>query len=237
MDKLYRKYGPSVVVLFLLFLTYLIIKPFLIPITTAAVIAYLFYPVFKLINKKITSKSVASGLLIVLIIIVLFIPSFYMIKTLLNEIPTLYSSFIFAAEKAGALNILLSDINLQYGISIDLTTILSNFTNMVINLLQGILFSIPESTLSIGITLFFLYFFFKDGEKILKTMGKILPFGRARSLKIYKKIKAMVNAVVYGQFVTAVVQSLLCLIAYTFLGVKAPLFWAVVTLIFSMIVV
>ena len=235
MQEVYKKYGPTLIVLFLLYLSYILFKPFLMAIVSAAIIAYLFYPVFKFILKFTKRDALTSIIMILIIFLILFFPSFYILQTLIKEIPSLYNSLVIAAEHASLVNEFLNDLSVNYGITIELANLLGTVAFKIINFLQNLLLLIPERILNISISAFFLFFFFKDGDKIIKQLTKIMPFGIKKTKKIFSEVKLLTDAVVYGQLITAIIQFFLCFASYSFLGIKGPLFWAIVTFFFSLI--
>lgn len=235
MTTTYYKYGPTAILLIFMYFGLILFRPFLMPVMSAAILAYLFYPIYRFVNNKLDKKGLSSLIMILFIVLLIVFPIFYMINTLIAEIPALYSSLVAAAEHIDVLNELFANIYNDYGISIELQNIFGSVTATLLGFFQGILLSIPQRAFDIGITGFFLFFFFKDGEAMLKKTATILPFGKKKSHNIFSKIKAMTDAVVYGQLITALVQAFFCLLAYFILGVKAPVFWALMTFIFSMI--
>ena len=174
-------------------------------------------------------------LMLILIFLIVFFPLFYIVQTLIKEIPSVYNSLVFAVEHANLVNQFLSDISLKYGVTIALPNVLGSIASSILGFLQSILILIPERILNISISAFFMFFFFKDGDKLITGIKKILPFGYNRTTQIFSEVKLLTNAVIYGQLITAIIQFFLCLIVYSFLGIKGPLFWAMITFFFSII--
>jgi len=96
--KEYRKYIVVAIIILTLYLAYLIVKPILIPILTGGVLAYIFYPLYKLINKKIKIKAVSAALISFLIILLVFIPGFFLVNAVSGEI---YQAYILGKQRIG----------------------------------------------------------------------------------------------------------------------------------------
>jgi predicted PurR-regulated permease PerM len=68
-----------------LVLTVAVIFPFIRPIITSAILAYIFYPVYKWFNKKIKKKNISALIVSALIILLLMIPLSFMLYNLGKE--------------------------------------------------------------------------------------------------------------------------------------------------------
>ena len=88
---MYTKYGSFVVVLFILYLAYLIVRPFALPIMTAAVIAYVFYPLYTFINKRLKKKNLSALIMCFFVLILVILPFLFILNSLLREIPAAYN--------------------------------------------------------------------------------------------------------------------------------------------------
>ena len=236
MKEVYHKYGSILLVILVLFLSYLIVKPFILPIISAAVIAYVFHPVYNFIFGKIKKKSFSALLMCVIVFLIVIVPFTYMLNSLLTELPGLYTFVSGALQNSKIVHDLVYDkIATDFGIKIDLGQILQSLLNTIIRYIEGLLAAIPGKIINTSIATFFLFFFLRDGYEILNRIVQYLPFNKIDSLIIIRELKKMADAVLYGQLITALVQAILASLAYFILGVKAPLFWGLVTFIFAII--
>jgi predicted PurR-regulated permease PerM len=79
------------------------------------------------------------------------------------------------------------------------------------------------------------FFMLRDGHRLLDPIAELVPLPRDRTVAIINRMGATVRAVFYSVVAVAVVQGLLCLLAYWLLGVPAPLAWWAVTTLLAMI--
>ena len=95
---MHRRTFKKIMPIFLLFLfavmVFFIVKPFISSLAFASIIVYLFYPVYVLLYKKIKSESLSSILTCLVIIIIIVIPLFYILKSLIIESPKVIFSLI-----------------------------------------------------------------------------------------------------------------------------------------------
>ncbi|MFC1705109.1 hypothetical protein ACFLZ6_02165, partial [Nanoarchaeota archaeon] len=59
-NKKYLRYFFLVLFLFMLVLSFLIVKPFLITVLTSILISYVFYPLYAKINKKLKINNLSA---------------------------------------------------------------------------------------------------------------------------------------------------------------------------------
>ncbi len=236
MKEVYHKYGSILLVILVLFLSYLIVKPFILPIISAAVIAYVFHPVYSFILRKLKKRSLSALLMCVLVFLIVILPFLYMLNSLLTELPGLYTFVSGTLQNSKIVHDFVYDtLATDFGIKMDLSQIFQSLLNSIVKYIQDLLTAIPGKILNTSIATFFLFFFFRDGYEILNGAVQYLPFNKIDSLIIIRELKKMADAVLYGQLITALVQAILASLAYFILGVKAPLFWGLVTFIFAII--
>jgi predicted PurR-regulated permease PerM len=234
MRDIYHQYGSMIFIFLILFLSYLLIKPFLISIISAAIIAYFFGPVYAFFYRKTNKKNVSSFIMCILVILIVGFPSLYLISYLIKEIPGIYNLLSTSLQNSQMWNKLYQDLS-NSGINLDITQILQSLMTNTIKYLQGILVSLPNKILNISLTFFLLFFFFRDGNEIFHRTLEYAPLNRKDTLILVREVKNMTDAVVYGQIITAFVQSILATIACFILGYKAPLVWGLLTFILSVI--
>ena len=233
---MYIKYGSFVVVLFILYLAYLMVRPFALPIITAAVIAYVFYPLYNLINKRLKKKNLSALIMCFFVLILVVLPFLFILNSLLREIPSAYNWVSNTLQNSKIWHdYIYEQLYTDFGINLNIGNIIGSISTNLLRAIQGFLASIPSKILSMAISAFFLFFFFRDGYGIVKRLAYYLPFNKKETTILFREIKKMADAVIYGQIVTALVQSVLATLAYSIVGLDAPFFWGLITLMGSLI--
>src|SRR5512138_1249422 len=74
-----------------LYLTFLIARPFLIPIVTATLLAVAVYPLFAYVLRFVRNRNSAALLATVMVLLALIGPIVIMVNTLANETTALYA--------------------------------------------------------------------------------------------------------------------------------------------------
>ena len=91
----YQDFLPLVLFSLLLIISYLIIKPFLLIIFLSALLSYVLYPLYNKLTKKFKKKNMSAILICLLVLILIILPSGYMIKILAEES---YGVYVFIKD-------------------------------------------------------------------------------------------------------------------------------------------
>lgn len=233
MKDIYHKIGPFIGISIVVFFCYLMFKPYLMSIASAMVVAYLFFPLYTLIEKKTTNKSMASVLTIIIIFLIVILPMAVIVTKLISELPGLYSGFVAAAQSDNT--VILEKISADFGIELNVGKVLGGFIVTILNVLQEFIATIPAKIVNIVIGVFFLFYFFRDGDRFGNFLIHYLPFGVKNSKILIEEVKKTADAVIYGQIITATVQSIVALLGFWVIGIRSPLFFAVLLFFFSVI--
>ena len=211
-----NKYLFFGIFLIILILAFLIIKPFITAILTSIVLAYLFYPFYNVLNKKI-HKTLAAVIILLIAILLFVIPIFFVINSLLNESIMIYNS--------------IKQINLD--------PLLSSTLNKVFNYItlqaQELIKSIPKFLVNIFITLFLFYYFLKEGNHIIEAVKKIIPLEKKHKEIVVNEFKRVTSAVVYGLILIGLIVGILTSIGFYLFNVSNPILWGLIVIIASIL--
>lgn len=221
-SKHYFKYAFVVFLMLLVVLSFLIIKPFLDALIIASLIVYLFYPVYKRLNKYVKNKRVASIILSIFIITLLSIPVLIMVNSLAKE----------SVQFLGTINNLditsfSRSISEFFGTDLQLDDYITSTVRSLISLLltsvSNFILTIPVKILNLAIILMTIYFFFIDGESIITYLKTKLPLEKKYTDILFKKTDEIVGSILYGTFLIALLQSILALAGFLIFKISSPL--------------
>jgi len=83
------------------------------------------------------------------------------------------------------------------------------------------------------IMLYLLYFFFKDGERLISAVGRAIPLGDERERNLFIRFAEVSRATMKGTFVVGLVQGSLGGLLFWLLGIEAAIFWGVIMVLLS----
>jgi len=225
-----------------------LLKDFLMPLFWAAILSILFRPVFIKLRRRLKNNSSASSFItIVLIIFIVIIPAFFTIMAVSKQVTSLYNqylsdgvsiqrAYIFVEDKIpGAIEFL--D---KYGIKVDnikksLTTAIMSTTQYLATKAFGLGGNVAKFILLLSVMIYLLFFFLRDGEKIIAIIIRALPLGDKREKILLSKFAEVSQATIKGTFVVGIIQGSLGGLAFWMLGIKAAILWGVIMIILSIL--
>jgi predicted PurR-regulated permease PerM len=233
----------------LFYLGYLTLAPYLTPILWAIIIGAVSYPIYdRLLRGLGGRKSLASLLMLVLVILGVAIPIAIVGASLANEAISAYRSLEKALEGrhfsspydfpplASVLNFV--------GRYVEIPTfdfrkaILDNIRNFSMVMVSGssqIVLNFSSFLMNLGLVLFTLFFVFKDGKLVLGRLENLLPMPPASRKKVIGQLNQTLKATIYGGLLTAIVQGTLGGIGFAIAGLPSVVLWGVIMAFFSLI--
>jgi predicted PurR-regulated permease PerM len=210
-------------------LAVIIMQPFLSYIVLAGILTYALFPMYRLFRDH-SRPTVAAALSILIVLIVIVLPTFYLVTELVQQVSGAYSSF--QVENVQRIGDYLSGIT---GNRIDFQDMLQSgldqIRQSIVALAPDILGSIGELLLGLFIMFFVMYYGFREGETFLAHVRQLLPLDPALKESLFYEVRTVTQAVLYGQVMTAFIQGSLGAIGLLVFGVSNWLFWGAIMII------
>ena len=216
------------------YLVYLLFRPFLVPLAWAGVFVICFYPTHSRFEERLgrTRAALVSTVMVALLVIVpmLMVGSAFVSEAsrVLGSIPVLLARL--PESMLGWLQPAL--LSVPGGETIDAGALLGDSARRLAALLSGQAASILQDTLLfivyLVMTIFAMFFFFRDAPTVMRGIRRLLPFHRDLVEQLIEQTRMMVNASVTSSLIVAAVQGLLGGLAFWLVGLSAPVFWGVV---------
>jgi len=235
----YRRAVSIAIAIIILYLSFLIIRPFIVAIIGAAVLAYLFYPLYRKMAQKIPSflpaESISALLTVIIIILMVLIPLAVVYMSLDDEIRNGYHFLQQQINQPDFNGIIPAFVKERLGLLYQYKVPLINFAGQSMGWLQGVIRAIPNVIFSIFVTIFCLYFFLKGGKNINKIVRSIFPLPEQRYEQIFAKFDDISRSMILGQILVGILQGFLAFIGFWAVGVPNPVLWGFMTAIISVI--
>ncbi|PSQ94726.1 MAG: AI-2E family transporter [Bacteroidetes bacterium SW_11_64_17] len=225
-----------------------LIGPFFKPIFWAVVLATLFYPTFQWWVRQLSGQSVlASVSTIVTIVVIVIVPLFLVGVLVASEASAVYQRLadgqMSLPMTAGDLREMVpavADLLERVGVSLkDLQDQLSGAALSASQFLATNVVAFGQNALR-GTGLFFLslyllFFFLRDGARLLDQIVGVLPLGDARERRLFQKFAEVARATIKGTLVIGLVQGVLGGLIFWVLGIEAAALWGVVMAVLSLL--
>ena len=231
-----------------LYLSFVIARPFLTPIVTAALLAFAIYPLFIRISDYIPNRSGAALLTTLLVLIAIVLPTVLIVNKLAHETTALYGWLNeqqsleggWREYAGGLVNPPLEWVASRTGMSQQqlkqaALDRLQNLGAALLNWAKSLVVNIGGTIVNTVIMLLTLFFLLRDGERIRGRIGAILPIEEHRYQQLIETISASIAANLYGVLAVALAQGILAAIGYVIAGLPSVMLWSVATALFSMI--
>lgn len=235
-----------IILIIVTILFFWLIGAFIFSIFWAIIFGIIFYPLYKKILKLFKNhKSISSITTIFLILIIIFIPLLLIINMAAKEAIEVYHDQAIHENIQKYINM----IPYQYKIENFLTEKGLNTDEIKTNLIssiQSIVAIIGQEAISIGkktiaiiinffLMLYLLFFFFKDGKRILKRISEILPIGNKYGIQIFNKFTEIIKAMFSGTIIIALIQGILGGFFLFIVGVENFILLTIIMILLSII--
>ena len=223
-------------------LAFFIFKPYIGPIFLAAIIAIASHPFYKNLLKIFKGKNlVASFAAVFIIIAVILVPAFFIGLALFKEATVFYNHI--SSGQAGSEGFLSaitsffeSKINfLAPEFSIDLGEYLKNLANWITGNLDSFFSNFFKILIGLLLMIISLFYFLKDGERIVKRLVAFSPLADSYDEQIMKRVGLAINSIVRGSLIIALTKGFLTALGFAIFGIPNPILWGVVSALASFI--
>lgn len=228
-----------------------VIRPFLTVIFIAAVLTIAFYPVYRRILKFFRGwERTASLVTCLLVILLIVVPLTVFIIMLAGEATNTYH-LIQDKMDSGVFDKYIEWLNnvfenlkerLESVVDIERLDVKKEIVNLAQNLSSFLVSQVTVFVKGISnlvfkflVMLFAMFYFFKDGVRIVERIGKMSPLPSMHEQQLFAKMGSMVNAIVVGVFLTAVIQGIVGGIGFAIAGISSPVFWGAAIALFSLV--
>jgi len=230
----------------LAFLT--LIGSFLMPVFWAAVLATVFFPLqSRYVARFGGRRSLAALATILTIIGLVVVPLFLIGVAMSREAIDLRNQITSGAIDVQApVQFLrrITPVAADYvgGFGIDVEALVQRLSTSAVAVSQFI----ASSALGIGqdalritalffLMVYILFFFLRDGRRLVATLIRVLPLGDVRERQLLAKFAEVSLATIKGTLVVGIVQGGIGAVLFWALGIPAPVFWGTLMTMFSVL--
>jgi predicted PurR-regulated permease PerM len=229
----------------------LIFMPFALPMTWAAFLAFLLFPLNLRIRRRFKGKSLSAALLTALAPVVILLP----LSALSVEFVSQISALLRQVQKSATEMDIKSFSDLQqFPWIARVNTWLQEHADISAEQVQSWLVSGSKevmqraaswggsfflgalgSLMSFAIMLFLLYFFLRDGDLMIDRARRLIPLAEDRKQRLFTQLSAVTRAIVFGTTVTALLQGFLLGVGFAFAGLPSPVVFGVLAALLSLL--
>ncbi len=246
--KEHSKYVILVLFIATIALSLYIVKDFILPAFVGIFIAYVFFPVYKRLEKFFKNKKVGALLTSISLILLIIIPMFFLLNSIVQEAS---ASYIIAKQQISiekinncnqestivckTVNFFLTDSTSKQKTLLYLDQGLKSSVNYLINGVTNFALSVPKRILDLFITIFVMFYIFLDGGQLVKNLQRLLPISIKHKNKVIRKLEEVTYALIYGTILVGLLEGVILSIGFWLSNIASPMMWGLLTSFLALI--
>lgn len=230
----------ALLTLIILYVCYKIIEPFIPAIAFALALAVATRVPFSWLRRQVHSDNAAAGLAVVLVALLIIGPAAfltsYIVQSAIENVGHLQQGqgadgFRKTLESQPFIGPLFSEFAGRF----KLEEQIGNVGRALANQATGVLSSSFAFLTQLGVTLFVLFFLYRDCGQAVQALRQLLPLSDDEADNMFERVGSTIAATVNGSLTVALVQAVLAGTVYLILGVPGAALWAAVTFIMALV--
>ena len=227
-----------------------IISPFFGAVFWAMVLALMFMPVHRRLCARLRGRDTLAALgTLLFCMVIVVVPMIFVVGAMVDEATSFtqrlrtgeFNQRTYFEQIQNALPGWSRDLLGRFGL-FNAQDVVDKLTAAVVQGGQALTtraLAIGQNTLmllvNLGIMLYLLFFFLRDGRDLAQTIRRAVPMQRQHTDFLLSKFATVVRATVKGTVVVALVQGMLGGVALAFLGIHGAVLWGVVMSVLSLL--
>ena len=218
-----------------------LIRGFLQPIFWAVALGIVVFPVHGKIEQRLGArKSLAAAASLMLVLVVVLLPLAGIIAAVTSEAAGLYARLADGdIDPSGIYRVIEQNVpqllSLLQSVGIDPERLQAQLASGAASRALAIGQDTMRVTVFFFLMIYLLFFFLRDGRRLLAGLIHALPFGDERERHLLGRFAEVSRATIKGTFVVGVVQGVIGGTLFALLGIGAPVLWGVVMALLSII--
>ncbi len=231
-----RKFAAIGFILIILVMAFLVLKPLFLAIIGGLILAYICYPVYKLIFKLFRERNTAALATCLVIVIIIFIPFWFIIPLMIQQLFDIFNASQ-TLDVAGLVEKIIPSFSdeIKRDFTAALITFVSKSISSVINLLSSFILNLPTYLLYFAVIIFVFFFSLRDGEKLKEYAAGITPLKRDKEKQLAHQFKEITSSIIFGYIIVGILQGIATGVGLLLFGVPNALLLTVFALFASVI--
>lgn len=213
----------------------LLVLPFLQFVLLAVLLVYVLYPLHRRLAPRIGDGPSAAALVTLTLLLVL-VPAALVLRSVLTQARMLYDAVREGDLTVGFVEDLLAD---ALGVRVDLESAVgaapSDIGSAALENALSVFDLVTHVVVGLGVTLFLLYYFLKDGEAFVAWLRDVTPLPPRVVDDLFAEVDSIMWAVLAGHVFVAAVQGGIAGIGLFVTGIPNALFWTVVMMVLALL--
>jgi len=237
---------------FYLFLVFLVAAPFLRPLVWAGILVTTTFPLYRKVRSRVGGRDwLAASIMTPAVVLCLVVPLVALIFFLTQDVTHFYETLQLGAGKGGPLTLArlehyppirtivkaLKPVLEQFGVNIHhlLQLATGEAKAFLVTYSTAILKNLFSFSMKLFILVLALYFLYRNGEDFQQHLRALAPTDVKGTGELIARLETILSAVLYGLFLTCLVQGICGGVGYWIAGLPSPALLGVLTAIAAVI--
>ncbi|ELY50517.1 AI-2E family transporter [Natronococcus jeotgali] len=217
------------------YLSWQLIAPFLQYVLLAVLLGFVLFPLQERLEKRV-SPTIAAFSLILLAIVGFIVPFALVVAVAAGDATAIVQNADQESLQLSAVEGWIAD---QTGMNVDLASRLSDAAQQVgsVALEQATTWfgTVTHALVGFGLALFLLYYFLRDGTKLLAWVRSVTPLPADVQDDLYRELDEVMWAVLAGHVLIAIIQGTIAGIGLFAVGIPNAAFWTFIMIVLGLI--
>jgi predicted PurR-regulated permease PerM len=116
-----------------------------------------------------------------------------------------------------------------------LAQLAQNAASWILKQVTGLLENLTRSFLMFFVYLYSLFFFIRDGNRIVRGVGDVVPLPEEDKLAVGRKFLSVTRATLKSTFIVGGIQGVIGGVLYWAVGIEGPVLWGILIMVFGAI--
>jgi predicted PurR-regulated permease PerM len=222
------------------YVCYRLAQPFLPALTWALALAVVAHPLHDWIARHTKRHSLAAGVSVTLIAILIIAPGVFMARRLVREAGRGAETLKTHTESGQWRKTIESDPRLARAVGwiephLDVRRLAERAANGVSSRLSSFVGGSIWVIVQLLIMFFTLFYLFRDRRSIMRKIRSYVPLSQPETDRLFSRVGDTIYATFYGTFIVSIAQGILGGLMFWWLGLPVPLMWGIVMTLLSLI--
>lgn len=223
-----------------LYVCYLIIEPFIPAVAFALALAVATQTPFHWLRGHVRSRIATAAISVALVAALIVVPA-VLLMTYIVQIGAQHVDELQRGEGLGSLRALLErqpvvgPLVQEFASRFRLEEQMGNLGRAVAARATGIVSGSVGVLTQLAVTLFVLFFLYRDADSAADSLRKLLPLSNKETDRMFERVGSTIAATVNGSLTVALVQAALAGVEYVILGVPGAVLWGAVTFLTALV--
>ena len=222
--KLLTLAAATVVVLYL---CYLMVTPFIPPIVWAVTAAAVTHRFSQWVGRHVKTPDAKASICVALVAIVVLLPAVLVVVVGAQQVAIAVQEWDSIAKGAADWvkdHPSLNKIWQEFDLAAEAPALIDRLRPGAVAAVSTPLYLLMQTLL----TLFVLYFLYRDEELALDSLRSVLPLSERETDRLFVRVDDTINATIFGTVTVAMVQGIMGGIMFGFLGIQGATLWALI---------